>query len=83
MEKKRADYRYKTRTRRIDKFHHRIEVDSDLTPQQANWILADTLTLSILSTRDFSMQPPHSPHVEGEIACSFFIATTLHCRLAD
>jgi hypothetical protein len=33
----------KTKTRRIGKFHYRVEVDLDLTQQQANRILAATL----------------------------------------
>ena len=34
----------KIKTRRIGKFHYRIEVDLDLTQQQANRILTATLT---------------------------------------
>jgi len=34
---------YKVKTKRVGKFHYRIDVDLDFTPQQANWILRDTL----------------------------------------
>jgi hypothetical protein len=34
---------YKVKTRRIGRFHYRVEVDLDLSPQQANWMLKDTL----------------------------------------
>ena len=30
---------YKARTKRIGKFHHKIHIDLDLTPEQANRIL--------------------------------------------
>lgn len=34
---------YKVNTRRTGKFHYKIEVDLELSPQQADWILRDTL----------------------------------------
>jgi hypothetical protein len=34
---------FKVKTRRISKFHYKIEVDLDLRPQQANYVLSDLL----------------------------------------
>jgi hypothetical protein len=34
---------YKVKTRRIGRFHYKIEVDLDLKQQQTTWILRDTL----------------------------------------
>jgi hypothetical protein len=34
---------YKVKTRRIGRFHYKIEVDVDLKQQQTTWILRDTL----------------------------------------
>ncbi len=34
---------YKVNTRRTGKFHYKIEVNLELSPQQAKWILRDTL----------------------------------------
>ena len=34
---------YKVKTRRISKFHYKIEVDLDLTSQQADYVLSDML----------------------------------------
>jgi hypothetical protein len=34
---------YNVKTRRIGKFHYKVEVDLDLRQQQADWMLRDTL----------------------------------------
>jgi hypothetical protein len=42
---------YKTKTRRIGKFHYKIYVDLDVTPKQASRILRDTLIQALKRIR--------------------------------
>jgi hypothetical protein len=42
---------YKVKTRRISKFHYKIEVDLDLRQQQADYILSDVLSRMVKRVR--------------------------------
>ena len=42
---------YKTRTKRIGKFHYKIYVDLDVTPKQASRMLRDTLVQALKHIR--------------------------------
>jgi hypothetical protein len=42
---------YKVKTRRIGKFHYKIEVDFDLSPEQTDYILSDMLIRIVKTLR--------------------------------
>jgi hypothetical protein len=42
---------YKTRTRRLGKFHYKTQVDLELSPEQAAYILSDLLPNKLKSVR--------------------------------
>jgi hypothetical protein len=43
---------YKVKTKRVGKFHYRIDVDLDFTPQQANWILGGRVDSSTQNSQE-------------------------------
>jgi hypothetical protein len=43
---------YKINTKRTGKFHYKIEVDLELSTQQAAWVLGDTLIRTLQKIRE-------------------------------
>ena len=42
---------YRVKTKRIGKFHYKVEVDLDLTSKQADWMLRDALVRIVKRVR--------------------------------
>jgi hypothetical protein len=42
---------YRVKTKRIGKFHYKVEVDLDLTSKEADWILRDALVRIVKRVR--------------------------------